>query len=630
LTANADEASDKEAMVAWGQRYESEVLPLMRDFCLECHNGAEAEAVFDLAKFSRGDEATEKPDIWDEVGKRVRKREMPPEGSPQPNDEQRGVLNRWFDSRPKRDLCSQMATDDTKAWYRGYVMSRRLTRTEYLNAIRDATGVTVPATLEIASDGSGGEGFDTNGETLFTSPIHIEQYVYVASSVVETMITGERRDAALRQRVVWPDEHTDAASAAKQTIATFARHAWRRPIEEHEVNSLVALFDASMNDSINDYTPPGDQYAGAISQPLVAILVSSHFLFVVERDRDLGGVQRLSPHELAMRLSLLIWSSIPDDELLDAADANTLDTDEQVIAQTKRMLADSRSRAIGENFGLQWLALSNFMTSTRPDAELYPQFDSRLAGDMREEAIRLVSGIFTEDRPLSDLIDAPYAILNGPLAAHYGIELPADAPWQTVPIVDRKRGGVLTLGATLVTASYPRRTSPVLRGRWLLEEIMGDRVPPPPPNVPALEEVVSDRPTSLRERLELHRTNPDCASCHNRMDPLGFGLENFDAIGRWRDDDSGVAIDASGKLPSGESFVGPAELKQIMMNRFGDFERHFVKKFVGFALGRELNEFDQCVIDRCVERLGQNDHRSSIVIQSIVTSYPFQHRYFPN
>ncbi|MFT5302192.1 MAG: hypothetical protein ACI814_003006, partial [Mariniblastus sp.] len=412
--------------------------------------------------------------------------------------------------------------------------------------------------------------------------------------------------------------------------------AWRRKIEPSDVESLISLYEAARNDAAQLETSPTNllgssskSYAFAISQPLAAILVSPHFLFVVESEREQGGVQRLSPHELAMRLSLLIWSSIPDDDLRAAADSNQLDSDEQIISQARRMLADPKARALGENFGLQWLALANFLTTPQPDKELYPEYNEQLAAAMREEAVRLVAGVFTGDRSLRELIDAPYVVVNGQLASHYGIELPPDAPWQTVSLPDARRGGIMTLGATLVSASYPRRTSPVLRGRWVLEEVLGDRVPPPPANVPALEEAGAERVMSLRERLELHRKSPECASCHSRMDPLGFGLENYDAIGRWRDSDAGDAIDASGKLPSGETFSGPSELKKIMLNRFGDIERHFVRKLFGFALGRELNEFDQCVIDKCLERLGENDHRATIVIESIVISYPFQHRYYP-
>lgn len=623
----ADEAAQLEK---WRLTYEQDILPIVRERCHECHSGEEADGGFDIAQFSSGELVVKQMDLWDEVGKRIRLKEMPPEGSPQLNDAQKSALHRWLDARPQQDLCSQLATDETQAWYRGFVMSRRLTRTEYLNAMRDVVGVAVDSELEIPSDGSGGEGFDTNGDTLFTSPIHIEQYLAAASQTIDEalpLLVPQDSDraaeiTATRERLLGalPEGETKELASARQVIARFARRAWRRPIGEDEVGQLIGLYESARQ--------RGAGYVEAVREPLKAILVSPNFLFVVEAETPEGGVQRLTPHQLATRLSLFLWSSVPDDLLLHEADAGRLDTDAQLIAQVRRMLKDPKARALGENFGMQWLGLSHFLESVRPDPVVFPDYNPQLAEDLREEAIRMVSHVFMEDRPLLELIDADYVHVNGQLAAHYGLTLDVGAPWQRLGTSDRRRGGVITLGAALMTASYPRRTSPVLRGRWVLEEVLGGSVPPPPPGVPALEEAEAGRAMTLRERLEVHRQNPDCASCHNRMDPLGFGLENFDVLGRWRDSDHDQAIDSSGKLPSGEEFHGPEELKQILMRRAGEFERHFVRKLLGFALGRELNKFDQCVVDTSLDRLAANEHRTSVIIETIVTSYPFQHRYF--
>ncbi|MFN9984702.1 MAG: DUF1588 domain-containing protein, partial [Pirellula sp.] len=243
-------------------------------------------------------------------------------------------------------------------------------------------------------------------------------------------------------------------------------------------------------------------------------------------------------------------------------------------------------------------------------------------------------------KPLSDLLQSDYVIVNSRLAKHYGIDesnvvdsndtasIAGLASWRTVSVANGQRGGVPTMASVLIKASYPRRTSPVLRGRWILEELLGAKVPPPPPNVPSLDEGGSTATTaSLRERLELHRQKPECASCHQRMDPLGFGLENYDAIGRWRNEDSGVAIDASGTLPSGESFSGPAELKKLLMVRKDEFQLHAVRKLVGFALGRDLNKFDQCIIDTSMRRMSE-ENRADVILEEILFSYPFQHRYY--
>ncbi|MGV3483399.1 MAG: DUF1592 domain-containing protein [Planctomycetaceae bacterium] len=623
-------AEDDKATKSWEQKFDQEILPIVRDRCLECHSGDEPDGGFDIAAFSSGELVTKKIDLWDEVGKRVRLREMPPEGSPQLNDEQKSKFHRWLDQRPQQDLCSQLATDETQAWYRGYVMSRRLTRTEYLNAIGDLVGIPADPDLEIPSDGSGGEGFDTNGDSLFTSAIHIEQYVAIASKAIDTVIAasgddGDPKAAQLQAAretllVSRPGDALSEVDAAKAVVKSFARRAWRRPVHDDEVTRLMSLYEATRT--------RGATWDQAVGEPLKAILVSPNFLFVVESETPEGGVQRLTPHQLATRLALFIWSSVPDDELLSHADNGTLDTNEQVVAQVRRMLADPKAQALGENFGMQWLGLASFLTTVRPDQEVYPEYSESLSRDLHHEAVRLISNVFREDRSLLDLIDSNYVEVNGALAQHYQLDLPPDAPWQTLETQDRRRGGVVTLGAALMTASYPRRTSPVLRGRWVLEQVLGSQVPPPPPNVPALEDAKVEKAMTLRERLEVHRQNPDCASCHNRMDPLGFGLENFDGLGRWRETDAGLAIDSSGKLPSGETFEGPEQLKQILLKRAGEFERHFVKKLLGFALGRDLNKFDDCVIKDCLERLKAEEHRASAVIETIAVSYPFQHRYF--
>ncbi|MEZ6067070.1 MAG: DUF1592 domain-containing protein [Planctomycetaceae bacterium] len=627
LRAAEDEAKLKE----WQQSYERDIWPIVQARCQKCHSGDEPQGGFDVTPFASGEAVSQKLEMWDEVGKRVRLREMPPEGSPQLNDAQKGVFHRWLDARPRQDFCSQLATDETQSWYRGYVMSRRLTRTEYLNAVRDAVGVPIDSSLAPPSDGSGGEGFDTNGDTLFTSPIHIEQYLAIASQVVNDALpevepegtdpVAERvRAARTRLLVSLPGAQVPDEQAAREVIRAFTYRAWRRPVSDTEVDSLLSLYLQTR--------ASGGNFVTAVRQPLKAALVSPNFLFVVEAESPTGGVQRLTPYELALRLSLLVWSSIPDDELLRAAEAGELDTNEQVITQLRRMLADPRARAIGENFGLQWLGLANFRTTTKPDAEVFPAYTEELADDLREEAIRFVADVFREDRSLLELIDAPYVTVNGRLAQHYGLALDPDADWQRLETADRQRGGVVTLGAALMTASYPRRTSPVLRGRWVLEEVLGSKVPPPPAGVPALEESEASHAATLRERLELHRQKTECAACHDRMDPLGFGLDNFDALGRWRETDNGQPIDSTGKLPSGQTFSGPAELKRILLQRGGEFEKHLVRKLLGFALGRDLNKFDQCVIDECLKRLKSEGHRSGAVLETIVTSYPFQHRYF--
>ena len=620
LVAVADE---NEALIQWGKSFQEKVLPIIEKKCLSCHSGETPDGEFDLSKFPNGETAIAAGDAWERVAKRVRLNEMPPQGSPGLTDPEKGHFHRWVDSRPNQDLCHQLASDETQSWYRGYVMSRRLTRYEYSCAIRDLTGYHVPDELLPPSDGAGGLGFDTVGDALFTSEIHLEAYLRVALASVDSMIV---RDPTLAPSTVSREE-------AQVRISRFAKHAWRRPILEPEVDRLMSLYDRNQS----------------IKQVYQAILLSPHFLFVLEPEPDASGVQRLSPHQFATRMALLVWSSVPDEELLTIADRGEIFEPEVIRSQLRRMLADERARAIGENFGLQWLGLKD-LTLSQPDREVFSDFDPQLTADAIEETVRTVSGVFRDGKPLSDLLQSDYVIVNSRLAKHYGIDeskvldsnatetkatdsngtasIAGQTPWRTVSVANGQRGGVPTMASVLIKASYPRRTSPVLRGRWILEELLGSKVPPPPPNVPSLDEGGTVATTaSLRERLELHRQKPECASCHQRMDPLGFGLENYDAVGRWRTEDSGVAIDASGTLPSGESFSGPAELKKLLMVRKDEFQLHAVRKLVGFALGRDLNKFDQCIIDTSIKRL-KEENCADVILEEILFSYPFQHRYY--
>ncbi|MFN6149625.1 MAG: DUF1592 domain-containing protein [Planctomyces sp.] len=641
-SASGVTADELEAKVArWKKDYEARVLPIIRERCQQCHNAEKSEGELDLSKFATGDQAYEAADAWERVARRIRLNEMPPQGSPGLNDRQKGTFQKWVDTRPNQDLCSQLASEETQSWYRGYVMSRRLTQLEYRNAVRDLLGQSLPVGEEPPVDGAGGEGFDTVGDSLFTSTLHTEAYLLLADQLVDRALptgrmeqwlsgVGEQSRGVLRGllsesqwRLLDTAASADAAgvqSAVQQLIAGFARRAWRRPPTEEEVTRLQQLFAASL--------PRLSSVLESVRQPLKAVLVSPHFLFVVETEPDETGVLPLTGHQLATRLALFLWSSVPDEELLAAADAGVLADDRQYRQQIRRMLADPKSAGLGENFGLQWLGLRNF-GGVVPDAEVYPQYSELLAGDLREEAVQFVSGVFRENRPLTDLLAADYVVVNGRLAQYYGLSLPADADWQRVVVADGRRGGAATLGAVLTAASYPRRTSPVLRGRWILDELLGTPVPPPPPGVPPLDQSVAESGSqTLRQRLELHRQKPECASCHDRMDPLGFGLENFDGIGRWRESDAGQSIDAAGRLPSGEQFAGPAELKAVLLGRKDDFLNHFSRKMLGFALGRELNKFDACVVETSVKKLQENGFQSQILIEEIACSYPFRNRYY--
>lgn len=599
-------ANDEQAWAKWKSDYDASVLPIIKAKCSSCHNNETAEGELNLAKYENGELAEKAGDMWERVAKRVRQNEMPPPDSPGLTDPEKSAFHRWVDSRPREDLCNQIATDETQSWYQGYVMSRRLSRYEYGNAVFDLTGLRLANEDLPPEDGAGGEGFDTAGDSLFTSPIHLEAYMRASQRAVTHLLDSGRVDR----------------SNPLQQIESFARRAWRRPIDGNDQERLRRLYQTVLASTESE--------EAAYRQSLTAVLLSPHFLFLVESDSGATGVQRLSPHQFATRMAILIWSSIPDETLLSLADQGLIFETEVIKTQLRRMLSDPRSRALGENFGMQWLGLRDFLQS-KPDSTLYPEYTDQLARDAQEEAIRFIANIFQNDRPLTELLDSDYTFLSRELAKHYGIAYDHAQDWERVSInkqLSQERGGILTMVSTLTKSSYPRRTSPVLRGRWILEDVLGSRVPPPPPNVPALEEAEhSDKPLTLREKLELHRQKPECASCHDRMDPLGFGLENYDAIGRWRSEDNGLPLDTKGVLPSGETFRGPQELKRLILNRKDEFQKHLVRKLTGFAMGRELNKFDQCIIDRSMQRLNE-EQRASVILEEILLSYAFQHRYF--
>jgi hypothetical protein len=403
-------------------------------------------------------------------------------------------------------------------------------------------------------------------------------------------------------------------------VGAFAQRAFRRPVREEEVDRYLSLFDRALS--------RGDSFEAALRLALKGILVSPHFLFLVEPEPKDEGIYALGPYPLAQRLSYFLWSSLPDDELLLAAAQGRLADEEGIRAQVRRMLRDPRSRALGESFACQWLELEPLGKTVRPDPKLFPSFDEELAESMKAEAAAVFHEIVSHDRCLLELIESDWTFVNERLAKLYSITGVEGSDLRRVTLLDRNRGGVVGMAAVLTVSSQPLRTSPVLRGRWLLESLLGNKVPPPPPDAGSLPEPGDlAKPISFRERMEKHRSKPECASCHAKMDPLGFGLENFDPIGRWRTQVDGLPVDATGQLPSGERFAGTIELKKLLMSRHDEVMTQLSRKLLGYALGRALNNFDKCVIEECQKALKARDYRASAMVETIAVSYPFRHRY---
>lgn len=357
--------------------------------------------------------------------------------------------------------------------------------------------------------------------------------------------------------------------------------------------------------------------------------MSPHFLFLVEPEPELRGVQPLGSFPLASRLSYFLWSSGPDARLTDLAKSDRLQDPNVYREEIHRMLADPKARALGERFAMQWLEIER-LGEVQPDRAKFPEYNPELKHSMEREVIAFVNHIFGRDRSLLELIDSDYAFVNQRLAVLYGIKGVQGEGLQQIKLEGKQRGGVTGFAAVHTLTSFPFRTSPVLRGRWMLETLLGERIPPPPPDVPALEKSGdAAKPVSIREQLELHRKQPDCAACHNKMDPLGFGMENFDVLGRWREKEEGLSIDSSGTLPSGQTFQGPEGLKLVLMSRKDEIVKQVARKLTGYAYGRELNQFDNCVIDRAMIALKKNNYRSSILVEEIALSFAFRHRFYP-
>lgn len=404
-------------------------------------------------------------------------------------------------------------------------------------------------------------------------------------------------------------------------VANLARRAYRRPVTEQEVNQLVGL--------VLMVQRQGDSFEEGIVQALQAMLVSPHFLFRIEKGRPMASAKVayfISQHEMASRLSYFLWSSMPDDKLLRCADRGILRRPAVLAAQVRRMLQDQESRALVENFGGQWLELRK-LESVKPDQYRFPEFDEYLRMSMHRETELFFESIMREDRSILDFIDGNYTFLNERLAQFYRVPGIKGPKFRKVPLTgNTQRSGILTQASILTVSSYSTRTSPVLRGKWILENILNAPPPPPPPDVPKLDDAEISSSASLRQQLEQHRKNTTCASCHARMDPLGFGLENFDAIGAWRTQDKGGAIFATGTLPDGRSFEGPRELKAIVKAKRAAFAKCLAEKLLTYALGRGLERYDKPVVKKIARGVMDRNYRFSSVVLGVVKSLPFQMR----
>ncbi len=434
-------------------------------------------------------------------------------------------------------------------------------------------------------------------------------------------------DSPSRQKIFIckPATPAEETPCARKILTALVRRGYRRPATELDLKPLLALYDNGRHDE------QAGSFDNGIEMALRGLLVSPEFLFRIEHDPAAaapGSVHRVSDFELASRLSFFLWSSIPDDELLRLAEEGRLKDPKILRQQTARMLDDPKSKAFIDNFSGQYLFVRNLET-LKPDPDAFPEYDSALRRDFEQETTLFFNAIVRENRPVTELLDAKFTFLNERLAGFYGVPGVHGSQFRRVEITDPNRTGILGQGSLLTVTSYPNRTSVVQRGKWVLENLLGTPPPPPPPNVPSLDPHGKDGKLSMRQAMEMHRANPVCASCHSRMDPIGFALENFDGVGAWRDTDkdNGTPIDASGKLPDGTEFNGPAGLKNLLLTQHrDDFISTFTQKLLTYALGRGVEPSDLPAVRAIMRDAAQQNDTIPALIDCIVRSPQFQMR----
>lgn len=605
-----DEADFRKLQMDATNSFREVVTPFLENYCTRCHgqNRQRGGINFGPALKSPGESASSAR--WKQAIAAVKLHDMPPENAEkQPTDEER---ERFLEGIGKIKFLSSKDP--------GLFVIRRLTKMEYGNTLRDIFGVD-PAVADELPDEIIGAGYLN---TL--SPMQSEQYLAIANEVLARVMTADdARTAKLRKELSakMPGPGADERAAARKVARSLSRQAYRRPASGAELDVLVRVFDLGRENKL--------AYSEALRLMVKAILVSPQFLFITPATEVESGksIVLLDDYQLASRLSYLLWATTPDAQLSALADRGKLHEPAVLKAQVKRLLEDPRSRALFDGFGAQWLGLGSLKSKTF-DTDKFPQMNTEMRFAMYEEARLFFESIVRENRSVVSFVDSDYTFLNGTLAPLYGLDKRVSGSrWRKVMLTDENRGGILGMPGILAVTSFPNRTSPVKRGVWVLEQVLGEHVQPPPPDIPTLEkqEQKAIETLTLRERTELHTKEVACANCHKVLDPIGFGLENFDAIGRWRDnDDSGGAIDAAGELPGGKRFSSPKELKTIIAAREGDLARNLTQKLLAYALCRQLEGYDEVVVDRLVATISKDRYRMQTLITEIVTSYPFTNR----
>ena len=609
LSASANSMNEAALREDAQKVFKEKVEPFVKKYCTSCH-GSRAKAGINLASALKNPGGESASLHWKKAMANVKVHDMPPEdSSKKPTDEERLQFIKWVGK------VKYLSPRDP-----GQFVIRRLTKTEYANTLRDLYGVDTSIADSLPEEVAG-EGFLNS-----ISSLQSELFLGIANKVVEQVMASKGKGLTANQRILFFEElskGSDHQEEARGVARSLARDAYRRPPTAAELDVLVDVYELARNNELN--------HTEALGLMLKAVLVSPQFLFITPagEPKSKEPIVLLDDYQLASRLSYFLWSAPPDAALAALADNGKLHKPEILRGQVTRLLKDERSRALFDGFGTQWLRV-NDLDERLFDPKTFPEMTLVLRMSMMEEARLFFQSILSENQSVARLVDSDYTFVNESLAKVYGIDQSVLGPkMQRVKLTNPNRGGILGMSATLASTSFPNRTSPVIRGVWVLEQILGERVPPPPPDIPELEEQPRNEVEglTLRQRTELHQSEATCRNCHKVLDPIGFGLENFDAIGRWREkNDEGLAIDSAGKLPSGESFSTPAELKGLLAQREADIARNLTERLMSYALGRQLEGYDDVVIDQLMVKIAKNQYLVRDIITEVVTSYLFTHQ----
>lgn len=576
--------------------FEQHVLPALETYCFDCHDAASAKGDIDLESA-----LTEKPlvrnrALWENVAERIRNGDMPPKKKEQPSAEEKLQLRAWLAKEVDHFDYASVRNP-------GFLPGRRFTREEYNRTIRDLLGMDLRPADQFPMDFSGTSGFSNSANTLFLATAHLDRYLTSADLVVDQV----RKNPEAWQQLLGKE-------TPKAALARFAKRAYRRPLTAKERAQVEDRFAVAKKKGLSE--------DDALAEAFKFVLVTPHFLLRVEDGGNRSkNDQPVGAYDLATRLSYFLWASTPDDDLLTAAGSNRLSDAKGIGAQVERLMDDPKSRALGDIFAGEWLGTHNVGPRIRKDPIDNPWCTESLMKAMRDESALFVHSLIKDNAPVARLLDARYTFLNEELAKYYRIPGVKGEKMRRVELKSEERGGIFGHASVLAATSFPDRTSPVVRGTWILTTLLGTPPPPPPPNVPEIEgEGNSPRGVrTLRQRLQRHREAANCAGCHSQIDPLGFALENYGEFGQWR-----RGVDNHGTLPNGARFRGAAGLKLALIDtRLDDLGTQVIRKMLAYGLGRQLEFYDEATVLRIAAKLKPAGYPMRAMVKEIALSYPF-------